>query len=287
MSKVLVSLGDSYTFGHGLVEPNPDMNLWKTECNRLSYTQKVSDKLGFDYCINAGWSGSSNSNLYYTLRTLYENLDKKNEYFFLVGLTDYNRDTIFTKSSVHDGKHMMYDYSDTNWREHRKLNSSNWPGSSDIVNKLNNRTADDLVLYYNNKMSMILKTISAYYSILDFFIANNLKFVVFDLMNVTSQKRVYNIVINEFVKNGQQYVMSLDTMYDLYYNDLIRNKVPFYLNQFNNNDFTNMRDYVNLFEDTRSYLKDDGHWNEKGHDICSDLIVDWIKKTHEKDFCDD
>lgn len=284
MSKVLVSLGDSYTFGHGLVDPNPDMKLWKHESNKLSYTQKVCDKLKFDYCINAGWSGSSNSNLYYTLQTLYRKLDKQNEYFFIVGLTDYNRDTIFTKSYIHDNKHIMYDYSDTNWREHRKLSNKTWPGSSDIVKGLSDRTADDIIVYYNNKMSMILKTISSYYSIIDFFNANNLKFIMFDLMNVTSQKRVHNIVINEFLKNGQQHVMSLDTMYDLYYNDLKSNKVPFYLNQFNNNDFTNMRDYVNLFDNTKSDLKDDGHWNEKGHDICSDLLINWIKKTYEKDF---
>ena len=201
MNRVLVSLGDSYTFGHGLFEQTPGMNMhtWKTKCNSLTYTQKVSDKLGFDYCINAGWSGSSNSNLYYTLIALYENLDKQNEYFFIIGLTDYNRDTIFTKSSAHNDKYMMYDYSDTNWREHKKLNNSEWPGTSDIVKKLSKKTADDLVLYYNNKMSMILKTISSYYSMLLFFNANNIKFIIFDLMNVTSQKRVHNIVMNEFV----------------------------------------------------------------------------------------
>lgn len=282
---VLVSVGDSFTFGQGVVNNIEPVSLWKNKCNALSYTSQLKTLLGCKDSINLGWSGASNSNIYYQITQIYDQIknNKENDYFFIVALTSYERDTIYTKSSVHNDKHVLYDFNYQSWREHnenKKLDG--WPYKSDIVHNMSSKTVEDMMLYYNNKMSMILKTISAFNSIVDFFNARNMNFLIFDLLNVTSQFRIRDAVLNELAVSGSQGVIynnqiKLRSMYDIYYENLQTNTVPQYVNQFNS-EFTNMKDYIDSFDNTRSNVQDDGHWNEYGHSICANLLKEWIQK---------
>ena len=59
----LVSFGDSFTFGQGVVphynDADYDREYWKEQCHANSYTKFISDELNFKDVINLGIPGNS------------------------------------------------------------------------------------------------------------------------------------------------------------------------------------------------------------------------------------
>jgi hypothetical protein len=99
----LVSFGDSFTFGQDIVE-SPQFTdhttqivnsedahaLWKTECNKKSYTQVLCDKMGFKDNLNFGVPGGCNERALLLVDSfLRQNPDKK--IFVLFNFTSSTR----------------------------------------------------------------------------------------------------------------------------------------------------------------------------------------------------
>lgn len=91
----LVSFGDSFTFGQGVVphynDADYDREYWKEHCHANSYTKFVADKLNFKDVINLGIPGNSNTNIVFQIENYLRNNDKV---FVLYNLTQQARTSV-------------------------------------------------------------------------------------------------------------------------------------------------------------------------------------------------
>ena len=308
---LLVSCGDSFTFGQGITYP-PDQNILKNyqtyrdTSNRLSYTGVLARNYFSDY-LNLGYPGASNEGIYQQVVTGYDKVkDLHEDYFFLVSLTNPNRDLVMTKSVQHARKFVQYDFNPLTYLE-QKENPSGWVAESDIM-KMKKSSVEDIIMYYRNDYTLLLKHIILYNAIVDFLKARNIKFVIFDLLNyVPNRKDMTNLIgdsghFGVFRRTG---IIDND-IFDLYFKNLENNDVPQYLNSYTLSQYNNYvgsdkkispinkqnidhymigygEDVLGTKQKIQSVVPGDGHWNEIGHEICAELLADWIFKNYERE----
>lgn len=306
----LISCGDSFTFGQGTID-SPGTNStrfqyrqYKNECNRLSYSGVLGEKY-FKNTINVGYPGASNEGIYQQLITVYDKVKNNDEdYFYLIALTSPLRDLIMTLSPSHNNKYTVYDYNSMTWLE-QKENPSGWVKSSDIL-KMRKTTCEDIVSYYRNDCTLLLKHIIQYNAVVDFLKARNLKFAIFDLLNYAPSDEGFLSMIMEAGHPGAFKAMGIfdNDIFELYFRDLNNNENPYYLNIHNIKKYDkyigtdikiqpinqlNVEQYlIGYGEDVlgtkkkiASTVPGDMHWNPLGHEICADLLIDWIRKHYE------
>lgn len=91
----LVSFGDSFTFGQGVVphynDADYDREYWKEQCHANSYTKFISDELNFKDVINLGIPGNSNTNIVFQIENYLRSNDKV---FVLYNLTQQARTSV-------------------------------------------------------------------------------------------------------------------------------------------------------------------------------------------------
>ena len=91
----LVSFGDSFTFGQGVVphynDADYDREYWKEQCHANSYTKFISDELNFKDVINLGIPGNSNANIVFQIENYLRSNDKV---FVLYNLTQQARTSV-------------------------------------------------------------------------------------------------------------------------------------------------------------------------------------------------
>ena len=91
----LVSFGDSFTFGQGVVphynDADYDREYWKEQCHATSYTKFIGDKLNFKDVINLGIPGNSNTNIVFQIENYLRSNDKV---FVLYNLTQQARTSV-------------------------------------------------------------------------------------------------------------------------------------------------------------------------------------------------
>ena len=90
----LITFGDSFTYGHGLVDCHVPPNLAGPECSKLSWPQLLGDMLGIEV-INKATPGNSNIEI---LRDILKFEDLLPSDIVAVGWTFVVRDCIFKKN---------------------------------------------------------------------------------------------------------------------------------------------------------------------------------------------
>lgn len=92
----LVSFGDSFTFGQGVIphynDADYDRGYWKEQCHATSYTKFIGDKLNFKDVINLGIPGNSNTNIVFQIENYLRNNNDK--VFVLYNLTQQARTSV-------------------------------------------------------------------------------------------------------------------------------------------------------------------------------------------------
>ena len=325
----LVSFGDSFCFGQGITA-EADLTIhearlkkfptnqqrkearlaYKKECQKLAYTNKVEEKLGFKKSINCGLPGSSNKRTLTLLRNFTKN-NKNEKIFYLVGLTHATRDLIMTrperpKKVEWEGYDFVYNswiaHKDTAWDtrvESQRPDIYNMPPS----------VLQRMLMYYRNDYTSIVDHVMVYDSIIEHLESTGKPYIIFDLMNDLPWEIKRMNIINSLRRTSWADDLLSDTpmlgFEDIsgyitsHYEGLINKTNPRYLNYFTIAEYnkflgtdiefnddrspSNLMSYVKLFPGklTKSPIPDDGHWNVKGHELAANLLVDWIRKHYE------
>lgn len=314
----LVSFGDSFTFGQGLVSVKKFGGKWgpqmKEACNELSYVNMISNRLGVKNTINMAMPGASNAGILSTIRSFYDKHRDTENHLYVIALTLADRDEI---SSMRDttGLQHVYDFTYSGWREAKTFIQRNkkeiihaFGYNRDIYTNVSDTAMGEFMSYYMHKYTMLIKHIHVYNGIIDFLKSRNIKFVIVDLINDAPALNERFNILEEFELDGWRKTFTDDlhiidnSLVELYYRDLENKTVPQYLNWYtfkNMTEFLGMnkemtrethkcvddyvmkygKDYLGDIEKTR--IPGDGHWNRLGHEIASHLIEDWIRKHYE------
>lgn len=308
----LVSLGDSFTFGQGIIAPPEELNMktysvYCSETHGRNYTGLLEKKLNFKNSIQLGVPGGANSTVLNQLISLSDKFNNDfSNLFFVISLTEPTRDSILTFSNDHNA-YVNYEFKPNTLLEQKAAKKTgSWIEKSDIY-KMSKNTVNEMYGYYLNDYTIMSKHIQILFSIIDLLRARNAKFIIFDMLNKALES-FNNMSLDQIKLSGhpiwinRYYNINLDTI-SIYVDKILNNHIPEYLNSINitknytkyiNTDITikshfkqNMTEYVLGYSydvlgdknSTASTVPDDFHWNDIGHDVCSDLLKDWILKS--------
>lgn len=193
---ILLSFGDSFTFGDGLL-PSPMHNkkesydqftqkfkIYANNTKQLSYTKVLADKMGFKGYLNFGISGGSNSN---SLRVLTDFLNQNSsldpsKYFILFGLTSMYRDTI----SYTNDKGAIVHKAETTYGLPYNLHSYANHLSSNLEESLR---MSEFFFHKGRMFYQHLSILNALKIILDSY---NARYMIFDIINDTNSPKVFD-----------------------------------------------------------------------------------------------
>lgn len=179
---ILLSFGDSFTFGDGLLSP-PNVKVdnmaipyktYATKTKNKSYTKILSDKMNFKGHLNFGIPGGSNSN---SIRMLVEFLQQnpeldRSKIFVLFGFTNIFRDT------------MSY----TNANDAKIYRPFTAPQMADTLHKssVNSKSGEDSYKISSivfHELKMVYDYLNQIRILKEIVESQNIKYLIFDLVN--------------------------------------------------------------------------------------------------------
>lgn len=308
----LVAFGDSFTFGQG-VFPIPDNNKtqlsWKAESNSVSYPTLLADNLNFNSVENYAAPGCSNPGMMSIMRSYYNSNPTNKDVLYLVGLTTPDRDWIM-RYMDHKEKYDPVDFTYNHWLQGHNHNNKNArkPGGFDspLYYDISQRSMEEFLTHYWNNYTILLKHAEFYFSLIDFFEARGLNYILVDVVNDALAKIDRHNVLEKVSTSGWNNIFKeaygFDLVVNSYYEESKKNKN--YVNWFTLRDITyyigtkqqnlktpafqNLNHYVLQYgvdangqmKSMLSTLPDDQHWNEKGHVLVSKLLSEFITKNY-------
>ncbi len=251
--KILVCIGDSWTWGSEIVNPEYEkyrgtdfLHTQLGDCQyRLSntYPGVISKELGFDEFHNLGACGESNDYIFNKTLKWYYNNRNNNELFFIVGLTSPER--------------VGFDY-ECDGKIKRMMINPNW----DVSNLSNEPCFDMLkvfwmnyIIHFSHKKEYLDRYVRQVSYLENFFKNNNIKYLFFNAFYDFSQ------LLN---KQTEPEIKSIWDSID---------EKRFY----GKNNFETFRSFI-LKKGNNTMTND--HASEIGHKIWSNELIDFILKNY-------
>jgi hypothetical protein len=293
----LVSFGDSFTFGEDTV-PFPDWHnevidkklerKYIKECNDNSYTQFLSESLGFKDSINFGLQGASNDRSMMNLESFLRNNPKK-KVFVLFNFTSSSRYVQFFKrddKNEYDVVDMTpgfdgwktdhnHDYTGIN----SKTISQNWTFFRNSIQDVYNHIKQRRAVYY------ILSSYNVPYVTFDGINDMDARMIRDNPMQYINKRKIDGCYSEFKYNNDENYVFKEMDFLNSYYEELVNEK-PL-LNQLPMQNLNkNLQGYVNSLGNTYNgdenyYQSDYGmHWNTEGHIEVAILLYKFINERY-------
>lgn len=308
----LISFGDSYTFGDGLVPIDKSNkkelseryadNVRKT--HQLTYTAHICRNLGFKDFINFGIPGGGNGHSIMHLMNFLEQTPNR-KFFVLFNVTDPQR--IETVKINPEGKNAT-------------LHNINYAG---FVSDKGRNIADTIYSNFLTTETLIYNHVKFLYTLKTILKAYRCRYLVFDILN-TVEKHIINeprfrMRSGSYFDHNMKYqgVNYIDDVYNIYIDKLHEGEhiIDNYLNYnwFINNkskkhkgrpvynlDLATKAEYLSRIDPDRKlgsgekYTKDEhniwirdciskidnGHWNELGHSVASGILGEAIESIY-------
>jgi hypothetical protein len=296
----LVSFGDSYTFGqdtiyhkqsdvlHGQEAVN---TMWKSQCNELSYTQVLSDRMGFKNNLNFGIQGGSSERALMTAESFLRS-NPELKIFVLFNFTSPSRFmNMFklTNESMYSLEKMAPHAS--NWLEDNKYNG------------INKKSIQSHYTYFRNEMQDVychIKDKRALYHLLSTY---NVPHTTFDILNDMDSRMLrdnpmqYIVndaepVLEDMYNNDGDYVFTEMDYFNSYYKELIDNSSLLShigIDYLTNNSPEGSRNVLEFLGNLgmQNYGKYDAyksehgaHWGHEGHIEVAKLVEKYINENY-------
>jgi hypothetical protein len=285
---ILVSFGDSFTFGQDTVEnSNPDD--WKKDCNINSYTQVLADKMGFKDNLNFGVMGGSNERSLTLLENFLRNNPEK-KIFVLFNFTSSSRFLQYLKIEG-EPRYASENIHPATWNANPSFKEGKYTG-------ITKRVFDNQYTYWRNSIQDVYHHVKDRRNLYYLLSSYNTPHVSFDIMNDTDKRMLRDnpmdcIDINEgfgidLMYNDENYVFKEMDFLNSYHQELV-DKSPL-LTHIRIDDLDSCRNIHCYLRKKGQYNYDNenfyesgvtAHWNSDGHIEVSKLIEKFI---NDKDY---
>ena len=285
----LVSFGDSFTFGQDTVpiydrqgDVRPAQKKYKSDCNKNSYTQFISDSLGFKNSINFGYMGSSNEKQLMLLEQFLHS-NSKSKIFVLFNFTHTHRYVQFLKVN-NERRYQIVDIT-----PQQKFTKNYFTG-------IDSKSLDHNYTFFRNSVQDVYNHVKdrrmLYYMLSNY----NVPYVTFDILN-DMDSRILRDNPLKYIDRFDISPASTDeeslNFLKLYHQELV-DKSPLLnhlglhlLREFPYNNVNNIASWLigkakNVKNNAKYYMAERGqHWNIEGHREVGKLIEDFIKKKYK------
>ena len=287
----LVSFGDSFTFGqdtvpkydsHGLDDTRPAQKKYKSDCNKNSYTQFISDSLGFKNSINFGTMAGSNEKSLILLEPFLRS-NPTLKIFVLFNFTHSHRYIQFLKIND-EKKYELVDMTPVT------------PIKKDYYSGIDSKSIDHNYTYFRNGIQDVYNHVKDRRMLYYMLSSYNVPYVTFDILNDMDARILRNNPIKYIDSSNisrdltdgkpldflESYSQELDTK-----SPLLTHLGIHLLRDYNYNNVNNIASWLlgkakNVKNNAKYYMAERGqHWNIEGHHEVSKLIGDFIKKKYE------
>ena len=294
----LISFGDSFTFGQDTVAPrkrNTDLSAadwleanrtgttlsygdqatWKKECNKLSYSQVIADKMGFKDVINFGVMGGSNDRSLQLIE-MFLRRNPTMKVFVLFNFTSTSRYQQFLKVSNEEEYHSV----DFNF---------NFDTTKCVYDGINEESIGNQYTYWKNQIQDVYNHVKDRRSLYYMLSTYKVPYVSFDIMNYTDTLMLRDNPINYIKGYGKDGVlinlMYNDEEYDFrefdyiqsYYDELVNDTPLLSHMTVRNGPQTKYMKNCILGEE---YFEPGGHWNANGHIEYAKLVEKYINENY-------
>ena len=274
----LASFGDSFTFGQDVV-PDYDTSIkpvrplqkqYKIDCNNLSYTQFISDSLGFKDSLNFGTLAASNERSLIHLETFLRNNPKK-KVFVLFNFTSSSRFlNIFQKNDARE--YISVDIYPNLEPEKR-------------YKGITKKSIEEQYIHWRNSVHDVYNHIRDRRNLYYLLSTYNTPHVSFDIINNTDQLMLrdnpikyidtYEGSFNEFMHNEEDYIFKEMDFFNSYYQELVDDSPLLCHMGIKYVGEKNLNYYVG--DNFSSYGP---HWSIEGHIRASKLIEKFINERY-------
>jgi hypothetical protein len=297
----LVSFGDSFTFGQDTVHHDfPQMNdndlkaknkVWKSQCNKKSYTQVICNRMGFKDNLNFGIPGCSNERSLMLLESFLRQNPKK-KVFVLFNFTSTSR--FMNMFKYREDKYSLVDITP------ERASSEPTPSNQSGVTK---KSMENYYTYFRNKMQEVYCHIRDRRMLLQLVSMYNVPHTTFDVLN-DMDSRILRDNPSQYIhssasdcgslyNNDENYVFDEMEYFDSYYKELIDNSSPIshigidYLSNLPPGSINVMqyigRTGIHKHNDYHAYTVGGvpgGHWTREGHIEVAELVEKYINENY-------
>jgi hypothetical protein len=300
----LVSFGDSFTFGEDTI-PKPEFLLrepvdteleqeYITGCNSNSYTQFLTESLGFKDSINFGFLGASNDRSMMSLESFLRSNPKK-KVFILFNFTSSSRYVQFFKiddkneyevvgmnpSMISSDGKVTYPWKTNYTGVNPKTLAQNWGifrnSMQDVFNHIKQRRA----LYY------LLSSYDVPYLTFDGINDLDYRMVRDNPFRYVSKKAVDGTYSSFLYNDDDRYVWKEMDFFNSYHKELVDgNPLLNHLTISDLNENRNLQSYLSNLGNSHNgdvdhYISDYGiHWNIDGHMEVAILLYKFINERY-------
>jgi len=277
----LVSFGDSFTFGQDTVPDfeygsRPEQKKYKSDCNKNSYTQFISDSLGFKNSINFGSMGTSNEKQLMLLEQLLRS-NSISKTFVLFNFTHTHRYVQFLKVN-NEPRYQIVDITPA-----KKFKDNFFTG-------IDSKSIDHNYTFFRNTVQDVYNHVKDRRMLYYMLSSYNVPYVTFDILN-DMDCRILRDNPLKYIDHSDISPMSTDeeslNFLKLYHQELV-DKSPMLchigIDELEGN--RNITEYINNkakleHGDFNYYKTNGGHWNIEGHHEVAELIGNFIKKKYK------
>jgi len=289
----LVSFGDSFTFGQDLVpkystdhkDLRPIQEQYKKDCNNLSYTKILADKLRFKDSLNFGVLGGSNDRALMLLETFLR-LNPTLKVFVLFNFTSASRFMIFSRlMNPKQGYYKCIDIMPDSY--------SYMEGKYTGINK---KSIEQQYTHYRNSIQDVYNHVKDRRMIYHMLSKYNVPYVTFDGIN-DMDDRILRDNPTQYIQMGRDGMMDCmendDERYVFKELDFIKSYCKELVDKSSllahidlpidkNFEFYLSRRGRDLYDDCEHYVSEHGrHWNVEGHSEVSKVIHDFINERYK------
>ena len=290
----LVSFGDSFTFGQDLVpqysidheDLRPIQTQYKKDCNNLSYTKVLADKLRFKDSLNFGVLGGSNDRSLMLLETFLR-LNPTLKVFVLFNFTSSSRFMIFSQSENSNqgyikGYYRCIDIMPDN------------PYLLDRFVGINKKSIAQQYTHWRNSIQDVYNHVKDRRMIYHMLSKYNVPYVTFDGIN-DMDYRILRDNPTQYIQseggllncmeNDERYVFEELDFIKSYYKELVDKSSS--LAHIDLPTDRNLAFYLHnrgedLYGDCEHYVSEYGkHWSAEGHSEVSNVIHDFINERYK------
>jgi hypothetical protein len=287
----LVSFGDSFTFGQDTVpkydsndsdDIRPAQKKYKSDCNKNSYTQFISDSLGFKNSINFGTMAGSNGKSLSLLEPFLR-LNQTSKIFVLFNFTHSHRYMQFLKVN-NEKKYEIVDMAPST------------PIKKGYYTGIDSKSVDHNYVFFRNGIQDVYNHVKDRRMLYYMLSSYNVPYVTFDILNDMDSRILRDnptkYIDSSNISPGSTDEESLNFL-KLYIQELATESPLLthlglhLLREFPYNNVNNIASWLvgkakNVKNNAKYYMAERGqHWNIEGHREAGKLIEDFIKKKYE------
>ena len=287
----LISFGDSFTFGQDLVtqysidheDLRPIQKQYKQNCNNLSYTKILADKLRFKDSLNFGVLGGSNERSITLLESfLRTNPDKK--VFVLFNFTSASRFMNIFK--VDDKNH--YDIVDLIPNLISNVQWNKWLIGKERYTGIDAKSIIKHYTYWRNSVQDVYSHIKDRRNLYYLLSSHNTPHVTFDIVNNTDALMLRDNPLKYIRNTNEDLILNEMDYFNSYYNEILTAS-PL-LCHMGIDDLGGQRNFQTYLNNRAKFEHEDidyysaihgGHWNSKGHIEVARLIEKFLNERYK------